>query len=606
MGVLRFFSAWSSLAMAATLCVGLANAKPNFVIFMADDLGYGDLGATGNKDVETPNIDSLAAESVFFPNFYVAPVCAPTRAALLTGRYPLRTGVWGVHGGRDYINLDESTIGNVLSDAGYATGLFGKWHNGKSDGYFPWQRGFREACTTELYHYLNNKATCNGRTVQTGGWVQDTIASWATNFIDRKTSEGLPFLLYVPFMTPHLGYAEGGQPEYWHARADLIQKYLAKGLSHGLSTLYGMIEMMDSAVGRVLNHLDESGLGDDTVVMFFSDNGATGQHLMDDWWRRNHHGLKGEKGQVTENGVRSPLFVRWRGNFPGGTVAPSQLAMVEDILPTVADIAGAAPGAKPLDGVSLTPVLYNPEEDGGFSQRTLYHTIMAPEWTRFGGYQLLPDFGKDKSGLILGREGRWAARQGNWKLINWNGGEALYNLADDRQESAPSLNLEMMDHLRSKLWNWWQGILKDSGSFTVPVFFIGYPGSSSGLILPSGAGEKSGDWTLFEHSTEGNVVPGNYLKYKVIVARTGTFNIRVKKWGEWFGSLEFKVVCGESISVAGGEVQPGGYVATMEISQAGQNCFLTMTVTSGEGFIKLLEIRFDYAGAPPGLELQSG
>lgn len=179
--------------------------------------------------------------------------------------------------------------------------LFGLRHNGKTDGYFPWNRGFEEACMTQLYNYRNNKAVCNGRKVNTGGWIQENIISWANDFISRKSSEGRDFMLYIPFMAPHLGYADGTK-NTWPALPNLVDKYLGKGLSQGLSQLYGMIEMMDYAVGSIVNHLDGLGLGEETVIMFFSDNGATGKEKIGDWSRRNHIGFRGEKGQVRECG----------------------------------------------------------------------------------------------------------------------------------------------------------------------------------------------------------------------------------------------------------------------------------------------------------------
>lgn len=171
-------------------------------------------------------------------------------------------------------------------------------HNGKSDGYYSWNRGFQEACETELYNYYDNIAQCNGKKVHTKGWVHHNVQHWAKDFISRKTQEGRNFMLYVPFMAPHLGRFKGGSGEYWHAPNYLVQKYRDKGLSDGLSKLYSMVEVIDQTVGNILNHVDSIGKGGETVVMFFTDNGATGRGKMHDWWRRNHLGLRGEKGQV--------------------------------------------------------------------------------------------------------------------------------------------------------------------------------------------------------------------------------------------------------------------------------------------------------------------
>lgn len=597
------FVTWACALLLVVAAPQGADGRPNFVIFMADDLGYGDIGFMGNKDVETPNIDNLARQSVFIPNFYVSPVCTPTRASLLTGRYFLRTGVWGVHGGRDFLNLDESTFGTVLSKAGYSTAMFGKWHNGKTEGYFPWQRGFNEACMTELYNYYDNRAVCNGNVRRTSGWVQENIAGMAREFISRKASEGQDFLLYIPFMSPHLGRFKGsGGGEYWPAKKHLVDKYKGKGLSDGLSHLYAMIEMMDSTVGSILDQLDNQGLGDNTVVMFFSDNGSTGKEKMNDWHRRNHHGFKGEKGQVAENGIRSPLFVRWRGSFPAGSVAKTQLASVQDIFPTLVSLAGAGDSSKPLDGVNLAPILRNPNEDQGFSSRTLYHTIMAPEWTREGGrYTLLPNLGTDKSGLTLGRAGRWALREGPWKYVN-DQGEYLYNLLSDPGEQHPIRDAATIERLRKKMAKWWQGMLDDGGSFTTPSFYIGYPGSSSSVVIAPAAAEMSGSWNLGTHHAEGYVGPGQYLKYRVIVESAGGYNIKLRSWGDFWGELEFIVSCGESRSSTKGWLQSNGDVGHIHFQQSGSYCVLKMSVTSEWGNLKFSQIRFENSGGPAGYD----
>lgn len=165
-----------------------------------------------------------------------------------------------------------------------------------------------------------------------------------------------------------------------------------------------------------------------------------------------------------------------------------------------------------------------------YSCRTIFSTIMSPEWTRYGGvYQLLPNDGTDKSGLSLGREGRWAVREGRWKLHVENGVENLYDIVADPQENNQIYDWSTIERLRGKLWNWWQSMVSDSGSFMTPSFYIGYSTASYYSIIPPAAIAKSGNWNLKTHHAEGSVGSGDYLKFKAIVSATGSYNVLVSK-----------------------------------------------------------------------------
>lgn len=189
-------------------------------------------------------------------------------------------------------------------------------HNGKTDGYHPWDRGFDEACKPDLYDYWDNAATCNGQSQWAAGWTIERFTDWSINFIERYANKQ-DFLMYFPLMTPHLGKTWYGESEYWHAPEGNVNKYRQKGFSDATSRLYGMIDFMDYNIGRIMWRLNDLGIADNTVVMFFSDNGAIGKSLVPSWeWdRRNADSLKGNKGEVYENGIKSPFFVRWNYKF---------------------------------------------------------------------------------------------------------------------------------------------------------------------------------------------------------------------------------------------------------------------------------------------------
>ena len=207
------------------LSLTLAERPPNILLMLTDDQGWGDLSMHGNPRLETPHLDRLGSESLRFSDFYVNPACAPTRASLLTGRHYHRNNVWGVHGGRDYLDPDAVLISEVLKGAGYATAMIGKWHNGKTGGFLPWHRGFDDAWFKRgLYAHDTAGFTYNGEVVEFEGWARDRIADLAIQYMAEQRDQ--PFFLYLPFPTPHL---PARAPE------EYIEKYLAKGCGKKLA-----------------------------------------------------------------------------------------------------------------------------------------------------------------------------------------------------------------------------------------------------------------------------------------------------------------------------------------------------------------------------------
>ena len=316
---------------------------------MLDDLGWDDLGCHGNTMVSTPTIDKLASESVQFSQFYVNPVCAPTRASLLTGRHFLRTGVAHVHGGKDFVHLDEKLLPEYFQRAGYATGMWGKWHSGHTDGYFPWERGFDQAYMAQLYKHKNNYGQLNGEPVEHQSWADKVTTDYAIEFMTQNRQK--PFFVFLPYLTCHTPLVA---PDLF------VQKYMQKGLSKNLATLYGMIDHLDGHLARLLQAIDDLGLAENTIVLFLSDNGpAISNALLTDADRdiRYVNNLKGHKGNIWENGVKSPLFVRWSGRFEPSVV--DRLADITDIFPTLLDLVGIRLSADglPLEGRSIRTYL---------------------------------------------------------------------------------------------------------------------------------------------------------------------------------------------------------------------------------------------------------
>ncbi|MEO2048588.1 MAG: arylsulfatase [Pirellulales bacterium] len=324
------------------------NLPPNVLVILADDQGWGDLSLNGNRNLSTPNVDSLAQAGASFNRFYVCAVCSPTRAEFLTGRYHLRGGVTSTSTGGERLDLDESTIADTFKAAGYATATFGKWHNGMQYPYHPNGRGFEEFygfCSGHWGNYFSPMLEHNGQIVRGTGYATDDFTNRTMDFIERNRDR--PFFAYLAYNTPHSPMQVPDR--WWHKFAD---KELAmrhrdpkrERVPHTRAAL-AMCENIDWNVGRLLNQLDALKIAENTIVVYFCDNGPNGY--------RWNGGMKGRKGSTDEGGVRSPLLIRWPKYIEAGKrIDP--IAAAIDLLPTLADLAEIeVTSTKPLDGVSL-------------------------------------------------------------------------------------------------------------------------------------------------------------------------------------------------------------------------------------------------------------
>ena len=328
--------------------------RPNILLIITDDQGWGDVRVHGNPQIETPVLDHLASESVRLERFFVSPVCAPTRAALLTGRYYPRTGVDGVTRGFENMSADELTLAEALKTAGYATGCFGKWHNGRHYPMHPNGQGFDEFfgfCGGHWNSYFDTPLEHNGAAVATEGYITDVLTDAALRFIDSHRQES--WFCYLPYNVPHW---PGEVPE------ELFKKYKQRGLDDHTACAYAMVERVDTNIGRLLKHLHDWGLRDDTIVLFMTDNGPNGD--------RYNGNMRGRKGSIHEGGVRVPCFIRWPAGLPGDRNFP-QIAADIDLLPTLLGLADVErPDGPPLDGMSLVPLLKSGEAE--WPERTLF------------------------------------------------------------------------------------------------------------------------------------------------------------------------------------------------------------------------------------------
>jgi arylsulfatase A-like enzyme len=356
--------------------------NPNIIIILSDDQGWGDLSINGNKNLNTANIDRLAQNGVRFNHFYVSPVCSPTRAELLTGRYHDRCGVYSTSEGGERMNLDETTIADIFKKAGYATAAFGKWHNGMQYPYHPNARGFDEFygfCSGHWGEYFSPQLLeHNGKIVQGNGFIIDDLTEKSMTFIDNNKNN--PFFLYIPYNTPH---SPMQVPDKWwnlfrgKNLEMLADEHVKEDIPLTRAAL-AMCENIDWNVGRIMNKLKELNLEQNTIVLYFSDNGPNS-------WRWNDS-MKGRKGSTDEGGVRSPLIIRWTGTIASGSQI-DEIAGVIDLLPTLADMAGIEYQIrKPLDGFSLKPLLL--KKNAGWNDRQLFSSWNGNVSVRTQKYRL--------------------------------------------------------------------------------------------------------------------------------------------------------------------------------------------------------------------------
>ncbi len=415
------------------------SSRPDVIIIISDDQGYGDLSCHGNPYLKTPNLDQLYSQSTRLTDFHVSPTCAPTRSALLTGHYANRTGVWHTIGGRSLLREGEVTMANVFADNGYATGIFGKWHLGDNEPFLPQNRGFQEV----LVHggggvgqqpdywnndYFDDTYFHNGKPEEYSGYCTDVWFDNALDFMGNKSQAEQPFFCYIATNAPHGPYYV--EDKYVTPYQDNEQIYNP--------AFNGMIANLDENVGKLLRYLEENNLAENTLFIFMTDNGtSSGIGNRDGMQIGYNAGMRGKKGSMYEGGHRVPFFLRW----PGGNVPTNHdvtdLTAHVDVLPTLVDMLGLqAPSSVAFDGTSLKDLILS-NDTSQVSSRILITDSQRLEYPE-----------------------KWrqsATMQGLWRLIN---GEELYNLEQDpgQQNDVANQFPNKKDELRQAYKSWWEDI----------------------------------------------------------------------------------------------------------------------------------------------------
>ena len=355
--------------------------KPNVVVILTDDQGWGDLSYNGNTNLKTPNIDAIAKNGTVFNNFFVQPVCSPTRAELLTGKHFTRLGVYSTSAGGERMSLEEQTIADHFQNSGYRTAIYGKWHNGSQPPYHPNARGFDDFYGFTSGHwgnYFDPLLEHNGKLVQGKGFIVDDLVSRGIQFIEQ--SEKDPFFLFLPLNTPH---SPMQVPDaFWERfeNKDLLKKHRDSTLEdlNFTRAALAMVENIDHNVGRLIRSLEDMGLKNNTIVIYMSDNGPNG-------WRWNN-GMRGKKGSTDEGGVKTPFFIQWPDAIPAGKKVET-IASAIDVLPTLADLTGTSLDVdKSLDGKSLAPLVL--QRDASWTERFVYNHWRGKTSIRSQAYRL--------------------------------------------------------------------------------------------------------------------------------------------------------------------------------------------------------------------------
>ncbi|MBT8305508.1 MAG: arylsulfatase, partial [Maribacter sp.] len=370
------------------------NERPNVIIIITDDQGYGDLGYTGNPHVKTPNIDAFAAESVRFNNFYVSPVCAPTRASLMTGRYSLRTGIRDTYNGGAIMAPNEVTIAEMLKQADYRTGIFGKWHLGDNSPSRPIDQGFDESLihlsggmgqvgdfTTYFQgdrSYFDPILWHNGKQESHKGYCSDIFAESAIEFIENNHHQ--PFFCYLSFNAPHTPLQV--PDKYYQQYKDIDPSAgfeddsrpfveMSEKDKEDARKVYAMVSNIDDNIGRLLQKLDDLKLADNTLVVFMTDNGPQQTRYV--------AGMRGRKGSVFRGGVRVPFYLRYPNKWRGNLDIETSSAHI-DVFPTLSELCNVKlPEERKIDGKNLAPLIEGEEIPWEDRPLFFYWTRRYPE-----------------------------------------------------------------------------------------------------------------------------------------------------------------------------------------------------------------------------------
>jgi len=481
-----------------------ANDKPNVVLIVTDDQGYGDLSCHGNPVLKTPNVDKLFKESVRLQDYHVAPTCSPTRSALLTGHWTNRTGVWHTIMGRSLLRENEVTIGQVFKDGGYATGMFGKWHLGDNYPYRPEDRGFTEVMrhggggvgqTPDYWDnaYFDGSYFHNSKPEPVEGFCTDVWFDYAKRFIKKQSEAGKPFFAYIATNAPH---------GPMHSPESNSAPYAKQGVN--VANFFGMITNIDENVGKLRSFIDEQGLTENTIFVFSTDNGSSsGDKVF-------NAGMRGRKGSEYDGGHRVPFLVHWpKGGLTGGRDVLPITAHV-DVLPTLIDLCAiSAPKNIKFDGRSIRPLLEGKAklDDDSWPDRILVTDS-----------QRVKDPIKWRKSSVMTSQ---------WRLVN---GKELYDIKSDpgQKKNVAKDHPKVVERLVNFYDSWWEE-LEPTFDQDCPIY-LGHKAENPATLTCH-------DWittgsTPWNQASVRAAMAGdaNTGFWHVKVVEDGQYEIRLRRW----------------------------------------------------------------------------
>lgn len=471
-----------------------APVRPNVILVITDDQGYGDLSVHGNPVLQTPNLDNLYDQSIRFTDFHVAPMCTPTRGQLLTGRDAMDNGATMVCMGRSMVREELPTMADIFKASGYRTAMFGKWHLGDSYPYRPQDRGFEETVWHGAFGigsiadhygntYWNDTYWHNGKPEKYKGYCTDVWFDLALDYIRKSANGQEPFFLYLPTNAAHAPHLCDDQ---------YSDPYLQKGMKQEIAKFYGQITTIDNNMGRLMQTLDETGIAENTILIFMTDNGTTlGHHVYT-------AGMRGHKTEPYEGGHRVPFFVKWPAGEIGQPRDIDVLAQAQDVLPTLIEWCRLQkPVDAGFDGLSLAPAIKGNQED--LEDRMLvveYENPYRP--------------GENKAVL-------WK----NWRLVK---DKELYDLtADPAQEKDIAMqHPEIVSRLREYYQQWRKKTMPD---YEKERYIHLGTANQNPLVL------YSSDWKGSYADNQGNLFAGDQVGYwDVMVDSAGIYEFTLSRW----------------------------------------------------------------------------
>lgn len=469
------------------------DSRPNVIQIMTDDQGYGDIGSHENEIIDTPNLDQLAEDGARFENFFVSPLCAPTRASLLTGRYHIRTGTVNVSNNLEIMRSEETTVAELFKANGYETALFGKWHNGEHYPHNPNGQGFDEFigfCAGHFGNYFDPVLEHNDGSIETEGFITDLLTDKAMEWIEANQEK--PFFCYIPYNALHMPFQV---PDSY------FEKYKARGCDVKTATLYGMVENIDDNIGRLLRNIKELGLETDTIILFLTDNGPNTP--------RYNAGMKGWKGQVNEGGVRVPLFVRWVGQIQPGHVV-NEIAAHIDLLPTLAELCNIdTPHGLQIDGISLKPALIDQHK-------------LANDRIIF-----THRYWENKLQLRNG-----SARSSQYRYVLTRGEESLFDLVNDtgQQINLSKQKPEVFEQMRTAYADWFSDVSEGwELESVIPCGYTEFPITHLHAVQSKISGDLKFHGKGYHHDWIINWVnPADTITWDIDVVQSGQYRVAAK------------------------------------------------------------------------------